>query len=132
MNKLHLNKLHLMAALLVCVFGSVTILAFKVQNTATRHQKIETLFELLMDRKQINAACEPIFANMNIADEDFKKVAYDKLFNTLEQEFVTFFDKEFSDEHIDTAVAFLVLKLADIIWQQVLSKVPLCKKRFKA
>ncbi len=106
MNKLHLNKLHLMAALTVCVFGSVTVLAVKMQPTVTKQQKIETLFELLMDRKQISAACEPIFANMNIADEDFKKVAYDTLFNNLKQEFATFFDKEFSDEHIDATVAF--------------------------
>lgn len=106
MNKLHLNKLHVLAALTVCVFGSVTVLAFKAQRTEAKQQQIEKLFGLVMDRKQITDACEPIFANMNIADEDFKQEAYDKLFSTFKQEFATFFDKEFSDEHIDAVVAF--------------------------
>lgn len=95
-----MNKLSLTVFLLLCA-PSTTQPAIE-----TKQQKMEQLFELTNDKQQFATAYEPIFASVNITDEHIKQAAMDAFFVNLKQEYLTTYDKLFTESEIEDMIKY--------------------------
>ncbi len=94
-----MNKLFFTALISLCVPGLTLAI------TETKQQKIEQLFTLTTDKKTIIKVYEPLFANTKVTAKELNEVM-DNCFIPLKQDYVSAYDKFFSEADIDVMLAY--------------------------
>jgi len=95
-----MNKLLVIALLAATAFSIIQSVP------VTKKQKIEQLFGLMNDKKILSKAWEPMFASVSITDEQVKKSALDRYVDTIKKDFITVYDKYFTDLEIDEMLKY--------------------------
>jgi thioredoxin 1 len=104
-----MNTLFLTATSTSLALGfSLALADVKKEETvvSTKKQKIEQLFELMNDKQMFAEMYEPIFASTNITDATVKQEIIDTFLASIKDDYVTVYNKIFSETEIDDQLKF--------------------------
>ncbi len=91
---------------LLLIAGFLSAFGVALAAVETKQQKIEQLFELTNTKERFLEILNPTFVSVNITDEAVQNAITDEFLVTLKDEFITLYDKTFTETDIDVMIKY--------------------------